>query len=51
MEEETEKEIEKPRVKQGDHVGFGDIVGEEDDELEGDELLGLQNKRFKSEQK
>ena len=51
VEEETEKVIEEPRLKRGDHVGFGDIVGEEDDELEGDELLGLQNKRFKSEQK
>ena len=46
MEEEIEKEIEKPRVKRGDHVGFGDIVGEEDDELE-----GSQKKRFKSQQK
>ena len=51
VEEETEKVIEEPRLKRGDHVSFGDIVGEEDDELEGDELLGLQKKRFKSEQK
>ena len=35
VEEETEKVIEEPRLKRGDHVGFGDIVGEEDDELEG----------------
>ena len=45
VEEEIEKEIKKPRVKRGDHVGFGDIVGDEDDELE-----GAEKKRFKCQQ-
>ena len=45
VEEEIENEIEKPGVKRGDHVGFGDIVGDE-----GDELEGADKKRFKSQQ-
>ena len=37
-------DVEEPEAKRGDHVGFGDFVGEE-----GDELEGADQKRFKAQ--
>ena len=45
VEEEMENDIDKPHAKKGYHVGFGNIVGEERDELE-----GTDKKRFKAQQ-
>ena len=33
VEEEVEEDVEEPKTKRGDHVGFGDIIGEEGDTL------------------
>ena len=34
-EEEVEDDVGEPETKRGDHVGFGDFIGEEGYELEG----------------
>ena len=45
VEEEMGDDINEPAAKRGDHVCFGNIVGEE-----GDELEGAKKKRFKAQQ-
>ena len=46
--EVEEEDFIEPEAKRGDHVGFGDIIGESGDKLEGGN--DLQNhKRFKRE--